>query len=351
MKITTVGVDLAKNLFQLVGADEQYRVCSRQRFSRSKFSRWMANLPPCRVVMEACGSAHYWARVLQGYGHEVKLLPAQHVRAYVRRNKTDAADAAAMIEASRCEEIRSVPIKTAEQQAMQHLHRLRTQWQQTRTARINAMRGLLREFGIDVPLGAVRGLAVIREALEDAENGLPNVLRSGVSVLLSEVTDLESKIKRVDADMETMSEEDTIVQRLREVPGVGPLTATAARVAISDIHRFASGRHLASWMGLTACEHSSGETRRLGRISKRGDPYLRQLLIHGARSVLHWAKRAMTQGRELDRLRRWAVQTEQRIGTNKAVVALANKLARILWATWKHDRPFNADWSSTPHAA
>lgn len=343
---TTVGVDFAKNCFQVVEADAQYRLIGRKRLTRTQFSRWMGTYPPCRVVMEACGTAHYWARVLKGYGHQVTLLPAQHVRAYVRRNKTDAADAAALIEASRSGEIRSVEVKSVEQQVLQQLHRVRTQWQAARVARINSLRGMLREFGIDVPLGAVRGIAIIREALEAGDNGLPDALRPFIAQLLREIDEFAERMKEVERSLVGLSTEDATVQRLRTIPGVGLIVSTALRAAVGDIHRFRTGRHLSCWLGLTAREHSSGEKRRLGPISKQGDVYLRTQLTHGARAALLAAKNAAGKGRELDRLRRWALGTEKRVGHNKATITLANKLARIVWATWKHDRTFEGNWST-----
>jgi transposase len=226
---------------------------------------------------------------LGSYGHEVKLLPAQHVRAYVRRSKTDAADAAALIEASRSEEIKPVAIKSAEQQVLQQLHRLRARWQAARKARICSLRGMLREFGIDIPVGATRGLAAIREALQIADNGLPDALRPFVQELLEELGELALKVQRIERALRDLSADDAVVQRLQRNPGVGLIVATAARAAITDIQRFPSGRHLSGWLGITAREHSSGERRRLGRISKQGDVYLRTQLIHGARSVLYAA--------------------------------------------------------------
>jgi transposase len=344
MQTTTVGVDIAKNCFQVAEADAQYRLVARKRLTRMQFSRWMATHPQCQVIMEACGSSHYWARVLKGYGHQVKLLPAQHVRAYVRRNKTDAADAAALIEASRSGEIRSVEVKSVDQQVLQQLHRVRTQWQAARVARINSLRGMLREFGIDIPEGAVRGITAIREALEVADNGLPDLLRPIIEQLLQEVEEFAQRMKDIERSLESLTAEDATVQRLQQIPGIGLLTSTALRAAIGDIHRFRSGRFLASWLGLTAREHSSGETRRLGPISKRGDVYLRTLFAHGARSALRVAKIAAKRGLELDGLRRWALETEKRVGHNKAVIALANKLARIAWATWKYERTFEGNW-------
>jgi transposase len=270
----------------------------------------------------------------------VRLLPAQYVRAYVRRNKTDAADAAALLEAARCPELR------VEHQQMQQLHRVREQLKHTRTARINLLRGLLREFGITVPVGLARGRAAVREALECADNGLPDLLRPMIAETLQEISALSERITRLEATLTALTRPDPIVQRLLELPGVGLLGASALRAAVGDIQRFPTGRHFASWLGLTASERSSGERRRLGRISKRGDVYLRTLLVHGARSALCAAAKAQREGRSLDRLRTWALATEQRRGRNKATAALANKLARTIWATWRYQRPFNGDWAT-----
>lgn len=344
MHATTVGVDLAKTRFELAVSEGEGRVPRRERLTKARFSRFFANLPPSLVVMEACGSAHHWARTLQAQGHEVRLLPAQYVRAYVRRNKTDAADAAALVEAARCADIRPVPLKSVEQQALQYLHRIRQQCQQTRTARVNMLRGMLREFGIDVPVGIERGLRVIREALEIADNGLPDVLRPFVEETLQDIRALKQRIQQVEATLQSLTGADPVVRELQKLPGVGLLIATALRAGVGDIQRFPTGRHLASWLGLTAREHSSGERRRLGGISKRGDVYLRTLLVHGARSALQAAKRAARAGRELDRLCTWALETERRCGMNKATVALANKVARIIWAVWCHGRAFDGNW-------
>jgi transposase len=339
-----VGVDLAKSHFELVVSDARSRMQRRERLTRTAVARFFANFPPSLVVMEACGSAHYWARTLQAQGHEVRLLPAQYVRAYVRRNKTDAADAAALIEAARCADIRPVPIKSVDQQVLQQLHRLREQCKNTRTARINLLRGMLREFGIFIPVGIERGLYAVREALESAENGLPDVLRPLVQDTLQEMATLKQRIEQIERQLQELTREDPIVRQLQQIPGVGLLIATAMRAAVGDIQRFPSGRHLACWLGITAREHSSGEQRRLGPISKQGDVYLRTLLVHGARSALQAAQRAAQAGRPLDRLRAWALQTQQRCGCNKATVALANKLARIIWATWRYQRPFDGNW-------
>jgi transposase len=340
MHATTVGVDLAKNVFEIALTDERGHIVERHRLNRARFDRFFVNRPACRIVMEACGSAHHHARRLGSQGHQVVLLPAQYARAYVRRNKTDAADAAALIEAARCPDIRPVPIKSLDQQALQQLHRLRSQWMATRTRRLNFLRGCLREFGISVPVGAPRAMAAVRDALARPDFPVPVLLHSGLLELLAEISTLEERCKHIDGELARLSEHDPIVERLLKIPGVGPLTATALRASVVDVQRFPSGRHLASWLGLTSREHSSGERRRLGRISKQGDPYLRTLLIHGARAVLLAARSAQRRGAALDRLRSWALDLQERRGHNKAAVALANKLARIVWATWRHERDY-----------
>ncbi len=348
MNATTVGVDLAKNRFELAVADGEFRIQRRARLMRLQFARFFGNHPRSLVVMEACGSAHHWARTLQAQGHEVQLLPAQYVRAYVKRNKTDAADAGALIEAARCGEIRPVPVKSIDQQTIQQLHRLRSQCMGTRTARINFLRGALRELGISIPLGARRGISAVRQALGAPDSIVPAVLKPLIEETLAEIACLEQRSGRIERELARLTREDPIVHALMNIPGIGLLSATALRAAIVDIQRFASGRHLASWLGLTAREYSSGEKRRLGRISKRGDVYLRTLLIHGARAVLNASLSAARRGRALDRLRSWAINTERRCGYNKTTVALANKLARIVWATWKYQRPFDGNGRCAP---
>jgi transposase len=342
MDATTVGVDLAKNVFEIALADERGVIVERQRLSRARFDRFFVNRSACRIVMEACGSAHHHARRLSSQGHEVVLLPAQYARAYVRRNKTDAADAAALIEAARCRDIRPVPIKSVDQQALQQLHRLRSQWMSARTARINFLRGSLREFGVGIPVGSRRAVQSVRDSLATPDGPVPTLLHSSLLELLAEIDSLEKRCQNIERELKRLHEHDPVVERLLEIPGIGPLTATALRASVVDIQRFPSARHFASWLGLTSREHSSGERRRLGRISKQGDPYLRTLLIHGARAVLLAARSAQRRGSSLDRLRTWALDLQERRGHNKAAVALANKLARIVWATWRYERHFSS---------
>lgn len=345
MNSTTVAVDLAKSVFELAVADAEWRIRERQRLTRARFAAFFVHRAPCVVVMEACGSAHYWARRIAACGHEVRLLPAQYVRAYVRRNKTDRADAAALIEALRCADIKPVPVKTLEQQQVLALHRLRSQWMGTRHRYVNTLRGILREFGVPIALGVTAAKSQIGAALADSDTEVPAGVRSVLIRMLDEIRALEEKIDGVERELATLSHSDERIRQMREIPGIGLLTSTAIRATVGDIQRFPTGRHFASWLGLTAREHSSAEHRRLGGISKRGDVYLRTLLVHGARAALLAAHRAQRSGRPLDRLRRWALDCERQRGHNKATVALANRLARILWATWKYERAFDGNWA------
>jgi transposase len=272
-------------------------------------------------------------------------LPAHYVKAYVRRSKTDAADAAALLEAIRCGEIGPVPVKSIDQQMLLQLHRLREQYKITRNARMNFLRAALRELGILIPVGLKRGLQALRTAVHTSPSGVPAVLTEVCARVLQEVEQLQQGMTDLETILRDLTRKDPVVRDLMLIPGVGLLTATALRATVGEIERFPSGRHFACWLGLTAREYSTGERRRLGRISRREDVYVRSLLVNGARSALLAANRSLTQGgRRLDRLRTWALQTQHRCGLNKTTVALANKLARIVWATWRYQRPFNGHW-------
>jgi transposase len=344
MNATTVAVDLAKNVFELAVADAHWRVVERHRLSRGQFQRWFANRAVGLVVMEACGSAHYWGRWLTSLGIEVRLLPPRYVRPYVKRNKTDAADAAALLEALRCADIAPVRIKSVEQQALQALHRTRSLWMATRTARINALRGFCREFGITIVAGSRVGLEQIGRVVADPQSAIPPLLRETLSLLIEEIRLLEARIARLETQLSAAARESASCTTLLSVPGVGLLTATAMMAATGGtVTHFQDARHFASWFGLTPKEHSSGSTRHLGRISKRGDRYLRMLLTHGARSVLRAATAAQRAGRPLDGLRQWALAVQARSNHNKATCALANKLARICFAALRDQEPFASD--------
>jgi transposase len=340
---STVAVDLAKDVFELAFADASARILERRRLSRSTFAKAFDNRSPLRIVMEACGSAHYWARRFTRLGHTVELLPAHDVRPYVRRNKTDRTDAAGLLEAARCESIRRVPIKTPEQQGIQGLHRVREFHKAQRTAAINLVRGLLREFGVAIPLGSAKVRPAVLAALEDADNELPMALRESLKAMLDTILVAEHDMLAIEERLQAYAERDLRSQRLQHAGGIGLITATALSASVGDFDRFPSGRHFASSLGLTPREHSSGNTRRLGRVTKRGDVYLRMLLIHGARAVLRSAKLAKKKEQPLDRTRAWALALSERIGHNKAAVALANKQARRLWAAEHHRTSFDPD--------
>jgi transposase len=295
--------------------------------------------------MEACGSAHFWARRTEQLGHEVVLLPPQYVRPYVVRNKTDRTDVDALREAFRNEQIRHVPIKTLTQQVIGTLHRLRSGWLADRVRSINALRGLLRELGFFIPEGRTHVLPDAWEIIHGGHGELPDALKPSLAALCDEIASLSTRIEDVEAQLEALARQLPVVARLRSVPGIGLLSATALYAFVGDVSRFPSGRHLSSFVGLTPREYASGLRRRLGRISKPGDAYLRMLLIHGARSVLWHAKRM----KHRDHLRSWALRLERKVGHNKAAAALANKLARISWAVWKNDRHFET--AAEPQAA
>lgn len=331
-RTTTIAVDLAKNVLQAAEADAEWRVVSRQRLSRGQLLRFFGEHQPCLVVMEACGTAHFWGRWLASLGFTVRLLPPQYVRAFVRRNKTDRSDADALLEAARSADLTAVPVKSEQQQALLSLHRLRSAWLASRTARLNTVRGILREFGVNVPRGTRRVTAAVEALLGEATSPVPVVLHPLLQQACAEVRDLQARMEQAEDELERLARDLPIVALLRSVPGIGLLTSTALVAAVGDVLRFPSGRHLASWLGLTPRERSSGNTRRLGGISKRGDRYLRTLLIHGGRSLLAAANRRG--GR--DRLRQWGLEVERLRGHNRAAVAVANKLARICWALWRH---------------
>ncbi len=334
MNTTQIGVDLAKSVFEVAVSHIPGRVHERHRLSRTRFRRFFADRAPTEVLLEACSSAHHWGRELQALGHRVALLPAADVARYRDGNKTDRADAKALLEAARNEAIDRVPVKSVEQQALSALHRLRQGYLQTRTARINALRGHLREFGVTIPLGAAQVLPRARAAL--AEEHLPSYLRHALTEVLEEIATLQAKAAALQDQLDRLARQLPEASLLMSVPGVGILTATALLAFVGDIHRFRSGRDFAAYLGLTPREHSSALSRRLGGITKHGNSYLRMLLIHGARSALRAGHVAACP----DDLRTWALALQHRKGHNIAAVALANKLARVCWRVWRDQRPF-----------
>lgn len=330
-KPTSIAVDLAKNVFEIAATDEQERVLFRRRFSRSRFREFLAKQPPADVIMEACGSSHYWARTAARFGHRPVLLPPAYVKPFVLRNKTDRTDATGLLQARRHPDIKRVPAKTEHQQALTSIHKLRSAWMAARTRRINTVRGLLREFGVFIPQGA-KHVAPKLGVLLQSGGEIPDALLPLLAEARNEIETLGQRIKSTERQLRAIAREDDTVQRLMTIPGVGLLTATAIVAFVGDLSRFSSGRHFAAYLGLTPRERSSGGRRHLGGISKRGNSYLRTLLVHGARSALNAGKRTD----QPDRIRYWALCLEARSCHNVATVALANKIARIAWAVATH---------------
>jgi len=338
MQLTPVGVDLAKHVFQLSIANRNNKVIDRKRLNRKQFTRWLSQASPRVIVMEACGSCYHWARVAKSFGHRVRLLHAAHVRPYVRGNKTDATDADALLRAHQDPSLRTVPLKSKEQQALQLLHRLREQYKQQRTAHLNLAYAVLAEFGI-----AISSHRRLKQHASEVTAELPPLLRSAFSDVLEDIDHLGMRITGIDKALFTYAKTDDTCQRLQSISGVGATIATAAVARVGDIHQFKRARSFAAWLGVTTREKSSGNTRRMGRITKRGDNYLRMLLIHGARSALLAAGRTHSAEKPLTALQLWALRKQQELGHNKATVALANKMARILWAVWTRNTEFNGN--------
>lgn len=326
MNITTLGIDIAKNVFQLHGTNERGKVELRKRLRRDQLLTYMANLPPCLVGMEACSGAHYWARKFQAYGHTVKLIAPQYVKPYVKTNKNDYNDAEGINEAVGRPSMRFVGIKALWQQDIQTLHRARSRLMQMRNMLSSHSRGLLAEYGIVIPkqIGQLRKKLPL--ILEDAGNELSASMRTLFADLYEQLQELDKRILEKDKQVLAIHRESELSQRLGEIEGVGPLTATAYLSAVGDAKVFKRGRDCSAWLGLVPRQYSTGGKTILGHISKRGDRYLRTNLIHGARSVISRADN------KTDARSRWIQQLKSRVGMNKACVALANKNARIMWA-------------------
>lgn len=326
MTITCMGIDLAKQVFQIHGVGKTGKVFQRKQLRRSQMLDYFGKLEPCLIGMEACSSAHYWARELSKLGHDVRLMAPQFVKPYVKSGKNDANDAEAICEAVGRPSMRFVAIKTVEQQVIQAEHRIRSRLVKSRTALTNEIRGFLAEFGVIVAksLGPLR--RALPELLEDAENGLPGDFRVLLMGLSEELRALDERIAAFDARIAQVAREDDRIKRLLEIEGIGPITASALVAAVGDAKQFNSGRDMAACFGLTPRQHSSGGKNRLGRISKRGDKYIRMLLVHGARAALKAA-----QNKE-DGRSRWVKNLADRRNKNIATVALANKNARIAWS-------------------
>ena len=326
MNCTILGIDVAKQVFQLHGMDERGHVVVQKRVSRSKLRETIAQLPPCLIGMEACGSAQYWAREFQQLGHTVKLISPQFVKPYVKGNKNDSRDAEAICEAVSRPQMRFVPLKTVESQDVQALHRMRSRLVKGRTALVNQIRGLLAERGIVIAQGITKLRKQLPTIVEDVGNTLTPLGREVMRELYAQLVVLDEQLSRTEQLVRRVFTESAACQKLGQVEGIGPVVATALVAAVGNAREFINGRHLAAWLGLVPRQCSSGGKERLLGISKRGDRYLRTLLIHGARATVHRARH------KTDARSRWIWSLEQRRGKNIATVAIANKNARIAWA-------------------
>ena len=336
MPATTYGLDLAKRVFQLYWVEPDTGEVIKRRFSRNRLIEFLSNRPAGIVALEACGSAHWWARKLRAFGHDVTLLHARFVRPFVQNNKTDTADAKAIWTAAQQPEMRTVAVKTEEQQAVLALHRMRSNLVKSRTAQVNQLRGLLYEFGVTLRGGRQAGLKQIRERMAELEHLVPTMLFEAAKEQLVRIKQLDIEIEGIERRMASWYRQDQACRAVAEIPGVGLLTATALVATLGNARTFKSGREFAAFIGLVPRHSGTGGFVRLGAISKLGDPYLRTLLIHGARAVVSAAKDKGP----------WAESLLLRRPTNVAVVALANKIARTAWAILAHGRRYDRRYVS-----
>ncbi len=334
MKITTVGVDLAKSVFSVHGVDEHGRPALRKTVRRGKLLELFAQLPACVVGMEACSGAQHWARELRKLGHEPRIMAAEFVEPYRRGGKNDTNDAAAICEAVSRPQMRFVPIKSVEQQAVLAVHRLRQGLVEERTALANRIRGLLTEYGLVIGVGLDRLRKALPSILEDADNAVPGIAREVFADATRQLIELDARIGDYDRRIAALARASEPAQRLMRIEGVGPVTASAIVASVGDANVFGNGRQFAAWLGLTPRQHSSGGKQRLGAMTKHGDVYLRTLLIYGARAVLR-----VTPMRH-DAKSRWVENLRHRHCDNVAAVALAAKHARIIWALLAHRQDY-----------
>ncbi|STX81222.1 transposase [Legionella busanensis] len=337
MNINVLGIDIAKTIFQLHGIDSSGKRVLKQRIGREKLSAYIANLPLCTIVMESCGGANYWARVFQRYGHCVKLISPQFVKPFVKTNKNDANDAEGIVEAASRPSMHFVPIKQVEQQDIQSLHRVRNRLVKNRTALINEIRGLNLEYGIAIPQEALKVKSHLRAIIDDRGNELTASSRELMQDLYDELIELEERLKKIEKKVKLICKENDQCRRLLSIPGIGEVTATAMVAAVPNANAFKNGRHMAAWLGLVPRQSLSGNKQLLLGISKRGDRYLRTLLIHGARAAHCRCKNRDSQYGE------WLTRKKETLSLNKAAVALANKNARIIWSLLKTGHEFNSN--------
>jgi transposase len=340
MKLSRVGVDLAKNVFQLHGVDRHGKVVWKRRLSRAKWLQVLLEQvePGCEIGMEACAGAHHWARELESRGYIVKLIPPQFVKPYVKSNKNDANDAEAICEAMSRPGMRFVTVKSVAQQDIQATHRIRSELMSQRTAKANQIRGLVAEYGLVAPRTLYALRAAIPDWLEDADNDLTDHFRSLLHGLWLDLVALDDRLRELDRAIEQLANSNPRARRLQQLRGVGPMVATALIATVGDAGQYHKGRQMAASLGLTPRQCSSGDKQRLLGISKRGDVYLRTLLVHGARAVVSQAKHRD------DRLSRWVTGIAQRRHPNVAAVALANKTARMAWAMLRNETDYDPDF-------
>lgn len=325
--VVRLGIDIGKNVFHLWGVNAGGERVLKRKLSRRKLRQEMAKLESCVVGLEACGSAHYWGRELTALGHEVKLMAPQYVKPYVQGDKNDYNDAEAICEAVGRPKMRFVTIKSVEQQEILSLHRIRQGEVKTRTALGNRIRGLLAEYGVVVAQGIHKLRAELAELLEDADNGLPMRFRGYLGQLYEQLCESDARVKAYEVEIRAISREQEACQRLEAVEGIGPITSTAVVASLGDGRQFSNARQFAASLGLVPRQHTTGDHQRLLGINRRGDRYLRTLLVHGARSAI----KAVMRGGKTDRRSRWIESLVHRCGINRASVALANKNARIIW--------------------
>jgi transposase len=337
MDRTTYGLDIAKNVMQLHWVEAETGEIGRRKLARAKLAEYFAQLKPVRIVMEACGSAHHWARVFVAQGHEVELLPAAQVRAFVRSNKDDAADARAIWLAAQQTDIRRVPQKSVQQQAVLGLHRTRSHWVSVRTATLNSLRGLLYEFGVVLRGGRQAGLKALAEQRAAIDEQIPLTMRMLLDAQLHTLGQIGQRIEQLEREIAALNKQLKGSRELDQVPGIGVLGSSALAATLGDAKAWRSGREFSASIGLVPAHAGTGGKVRVGHLSKRGDPYLRTLLIHGARAVIEHAKDKP----------KWLQDLLARRPLNVAVVALANKMARTAWAIVAHGRAYQRDWRSS----
>ena len=334
MQVTTIGLDLAKNVFQVHGVDAEGKVVVRRKLRRAKVREFFAGLAPCLVGIEACGTAHFWARELIEMGHQVKMMPPSYVKAYVRRGKNDAADAAAICEAVMRPHMRFVPIKSEEQQAALMLHKARELLVRQQTMLINAIRGHMAELGMIAPQGAAKVKDLIAVIQDSEDQSIPCLARAALQPLVHQMQTLGGQVEALDLEIKAWHKTNETSRRLATIPGIGVITASAIAATVPDPAFFKSGREFAAWLGLTPRQNSSGGKERLGRISKKGNTYIRQLLVIGATSMLRFARAKTAAGAD------WVNGLLQRRPARLVTVAMANKTARIAWAVMVKEENF-----------